>query len=312
MADSVRSARAAGKVGLAVFLSRILGLVRDQIFAKLFGAGLYNDAWLVAFRIPNLFRDLFAEGALSAAFVPAFTEALQKNGRAHGWMLANLVLSGLLVLLGGFALLLPLVSEWFVYLLAAGFSEVPGKVDITSNLLVLLAPFLMLVAMASVGMAILNSLNHFFLPALAPAAFNLALILAGLFLAPRFEDWGVLPIYAMGVGALVGGLLQYLIQLPLMRREGYRFQFRLSWQHEGVRRIIRLIAPAILGVGVVQINVLVNTQIASFLRRERAGFVVKLRFSHHLSTHWPFWRGRGCGQSAGGICFCRPGEVGGP
>ena len=157
MAQPAQSARAAGKVSIAVFLSRILGLVRDQVFANLFGAGLYNDAWLVAFRIPNLLRDLFAEGALSAALVPTFTEYLHKKSRAEAWVLANSVLSVLLVLLGGFALLLPFIAEPFVYLLAAGFAEVPGKVEITSNLIRILSPFLMLVAMASVGMAILNT-----------------------------------------------------------------------------------------------------------------------------------------------------------
>ncbi|MEE8349456.1 MAG: murein biosynthesis integral membrane protein MurJ [Acidobacteriota bacterium] len=266
MAQPAQSARAAGKVSVAVFLSRILGLVRDQVFAHLFGAGLYNDAWLVAFRIPNLLRDLFAEGALSAAFVPTFTEFLHKKGRTEAWVLANLVLSALLVLLGGFALLLPFVAEPLVYVLAAGFAEVPGKLEITSNLVRILSPFLMLVAMASVGMAILNTFNHFFLPALAPALFNLAVIGGGLVLAPQFERWGILPIYAMGVGALLGGVLQYLVQLPLMRQHGFRFQFRLAWRHEGLRKIGRLIAPAIMGVSAVQINVLVNTQIASFLQ----------------------------------------------
>ena len=124
----------------------------------------------------------------------------------------------------------------------------------------------MLIALASVGMAILNTLNHFFIPALAPALFNVALISAGIFLVPQFENWGILPIHAMGVGALVGGLLQYGMQLPLMRQHGYRFRFRIDLAHEGVRKIARLIAPAILGVSAVQINVLVNTQIASFLQ----------------------------------------------
>ena len=266
MAQVARSARAVGKVSFAVFLSRILGLVRDQVFAKLFGAGLYNDAWLVAFRIPNLLRDLFAEGALSAAFVPTFTDYLHKKGRTEAWVLANLVLSGLLVLLGAFTLALSIFSESFVYLLAAGFADVPGKVAITADLLKILSPFLMLIALASVGMAILNTLNHFFIPALAPALFNVAMISAGIFLVPQFEKWGILPIHAMGVGALVGGFLQYGLQLPLMRRHGYRFRFRIDLAHEGVRKISRLMAPAIVGVSAVQINVLVNTQIASFLQ----------------------------------------------
>ena len=266
MVEPARAARAAGTVSFAVFLSRILGLVRDQVFAKLFGAGLYNDAWLVAFRIPNLLRDLFAEGALSSAFVPTFTEFLEKKGRSDAWLLANLVLSGILVLLGAFTLILLFFPEVLVYLLAAGFREVPGKVEITASLLRLLAPFLMLIAMASVAMGMLNALNHFFIPALAPALFNVAVILAGLVLAPQFERWHILPIHAMAVGALLGGLLQYAVQIPLLRKEGFRFRFRFDFEHEGVLRIIRLLAPAIVGVGAVQFNVLVNTQIASFLQ----------------------------------------------
>jgi putative peptidoglycan lipid II flippase len=266
MANEVRSARAAGAVSLAVFLSRILGLVRDLFFAKLFGAGLYNDAWLVAFRIPNLLRDLFAEGALSAAFVPTFTEVLRNQGRAQAWRLANLVLSSILVLLGAAAVLFLLGAELFVHGLAAGFSDVPGKVGITASLIRILSPFLMLIAMASVAMGVLNALGRFFLPALAPALFNLSLILAAIFMAPAFEARGVHPIYAMGAAAVLGGCLQFVAQVPLMRREGYRPRFLSDWRDPGMQRIRRLIAPAILGAGAVQINVLINTQIASFLR----------------------------------------------
>ena len=154
MAQAARSARAAGKVSFAVFVSRILGLVRDQVFAKLFGAGLYNDAWLVAFRIPNLLRDLFAEGALSAAFVPTFTDFLHKKGRPEALGFSQPGLERMLILLGGLALALSIFSESFVYLLAAGFADVPGKVEITADLLKVLSPFLMLIALASVGMAI--------------------------------------------------------------------------------------------------------------------------------------------------------------
>ena len=265
MARRFHSARAAGKVSIAVFVSRILGLVRDQIFAKLFGANLYNDAWQVAFRIPNLLRDLFAEGALASAFVPTFTEFLKKKGRAEAWLLANLVISGLLILLGALALILLVFSDLFVYLLAFGFTEVPEKLEVTSVLIKILSPFLMLIAVASVGMGMLNTLNQFFLPALAPAFFNISLILAGVFLAPQFENWGFLPIHAMAVGALVGGFLQYAVQVPLLRKHGYRFKFRVDFAHDGMRRIGRLIAPAVVGVSAVQINVLVNTQLASLL-----------------------------------------------
>ena len=265
MDQPVRTAKAAGRVSFAVLVSRILGLVRDQVFAKLFGAGLYNDAWLVAFRIPNLLRDLFAEGALSSAFIPTFTDFLHRKGKAEAWLLANLVMSGLMILLGLFTVVLLIVPEWFVYLLAAGFSDVPGKAELTATLVRILSPFLVLVAMASVAMGVLNTFNHFFIPALAPALFNVAVIVCGLFLAPQFEKWGVQPIHAMAVGGVAGGVLQYAIQLPLLWRQGYRFHFRFNFAHPGVFKIARLMAPVVLGVSAVQINVLVNTQIASFL-----------------------------------------------
>lgn len=263
--EAGRAARAAGAVSLAVFASRILGLVRDQFFAKLFGAGLYNDAWLVAFRIPNLLRDLFAEGALSAAFLPTFTEILKKEGARRAWHLVNLVLSLLLVGLGLLALVFLAGAEWLVHALAAGFAEVPGKVELTADLLRILSPFLLLVAGASVAMGVLNAFGHFFLPALAPAVFNLALIFSAIFLVPSFERAGIVPIYAMAVGAVAGGLLQFGVQLPLLRREGFRFDFVLDWDDPGLQRMRRLVGPALIGVSAVQLNVLVNTQLASFL-----------------------------------------------
>lgn len=266
MSRSLTSALTAGKVSLAVFISRILGLVREQVFAWLFGAGIYTDAWNVAFRIPNLLRDLFAEGALSSAFVPTFTSYLQRVGRSEAWHFANLVVSALLVILGTFTLALLVFPEGFVYLLAAGFREVPGKVEVTSTLIQILSPFLLCIALASVAMGMLNTLNHYFLPALAPAFFNMALILAGFLLVPLFDEMGILPIHAMGVGALAGGVLQFAVQLPLMYRHGFRFHWGLDFRHEGIRRMLRLIGPAVFGVSAVQINVMVNTQLASFLQ----------------------------------------------
>ncbi|MEJ2144470.1 MAG: murein biosynthesis integral membrane protein MurJ [Acidobacteriota bacterium] len=266
MSRGAKSALAAGKVSVAVFLSRILGLVRDQFFANLFGAGLYNDAWLVAFRIPNLLRDLFAEGALSAAFLPTFTEIYRKQGRAQAWHLANLVLSGVLILLGIVTIILFLFSTLFVHGLAAGFADVPGKVHITSTLIRILSPFLMLVALASVAMGILNAFNHYFLPALAPALFNVALILTAIFGVPLFRSAGILPVYAMGFGALIGGVLQFAVQIPIMRKEGFHFRFRINWRDSGIRRMRKLLGPALIGVSAVQVNILVNTQLASFLQ----------------------------------------------
>jgi len=267
MARRAQSARAAGTVSLAVLTSRVLGLVREQVFAHFFGAGagIYSDAWRVAFRIPNLLRDLFAEGALSSAFVPTFTEYFQNKGRNEAWLLANLVINSLLALLGVFTLALLLFPDAFVFIMAQGFSKTPGKVELTVSLLRILSPFLIFVALASVAMGMLNTLNRFFLPALAPALFNVASIGAFLFLIPAFQSRGIEPIFAMAVGALLGGVLQLAVQVPVLWKEGFRYRVRFNLRHEGVRKIARLIAPAIVGISAVEFNVLVNTQLASQL-----------------------------------------------
>ncbi len=265
MARRMEAARAAGKVSIAVLGSRLLGLVREQVLAALFGAGLQMDAWRVAFRIPNMLRDLFAEGALSSAFVPTFTRTLQNHGKKDAWLLANLTLNALMVVLGGLALLFLVFSDQFVYLTAWGFGTVPGKVEITSTMLEILSPFLMTIAAASVAMGMLNTLNHFFLPALAPAFFNVGVIVGALLLAPWLEARGYSGIYAVAVGALAGGVFQFAVQLPLLRREGFRWRARLDLHDEGLRKIGRLIGPAVVGVSAVQFNIVINTQLASLL-----------------------------------------------
>ena len=261
----IRSTRAARNISAAVLLSRILGLVRDRFFARLFGAGVYMDAYIVAFRIPNLFRDLVAEGALSSAFVPTFTEILRKQGKEEAWRLANLVISALLFLLGLLAVAFFALSDYWVYLLAAGFANDPGKLEVTSNLVRILSPFLIFVSLASVLIGMLNALNRFFVPALAPALFNLALIFFCIFVVPWFEYEGILAVYAVALGALVGGALQCAVQFPLLYRRGYRFRLGLDFRHPALRRIGRLVAPALLGVSALQINILINTQLASLL-----------------------------------------------
>src|SRR5688572_25137689 len=207
-----RLARSAGVFGLATVASRVLGLVRDQVLAFYFGAGDANDAFRVASRIPNLVRDLFAEGAMSAAFVPTFTRQLTLEGREKSWRLASSVINALLLITGFIVVVGIVFAEPLVRLYAPDYSEVPGKLELTVYLARIVFPFLTLVAVAAVLMGMLNSLGHFFVPALSPAMFNVAGILMMLALIPYAPAIGIEPITIVAIGTLVGGLGQLAIQ----------------------------------------------------------------------------------------------------
>ncbi|HEX7124424.1 MAG TPA: murein biosynthesis integral membrane protein MurJ [Thermodesulfobacteriota bacterium] len=266
-------ARAAGLVSLATSISRVLGLAREVVFAALFGAsaGPAADAFTVAFRIPNLLRDLFAEGALSAAFVPTITRTLARDGREAARRLASAVFSGIILVAGGVALLGMFVSGPLARLFAPGFAAVPGKLELTAGLTAVLWPFLPLVALAAAAMGLLNACGRFFLPALAPALFNVGMIVCAVALAPLMPGIGLPPIYAMAVGALVGGAGQFLVQWPALRAESVspRVVPRF-WAHPGVREIARLMAPATVGLAATQVNLLVTTVLASSLAQGAA------------------------------------------
>ena len=257
-------ARNAGIVSLAVMASRVLGLVRDQVFAVLFGAGLQYDAFLTAFRIPNLLRDLFAEGALSAAFVTTFTQVQQIKGEQEAFRLSNRVATLLIIVLSLICIVGWIFTPSIVYLLAPGFFDVSGKAELTIQLTRIMIPFLLLIALAAKAMGILNARNNFAIPAIAPVFFNLGSILAGLFLGFLAGPYlGLSPIEGMAFGTLVGGFLQFAVQWPSLRRAGFRYRPMLSFTDPGVRQIIRLMGPAIIGAAAVQINVFVNTNFAS-------------------------------------------------
>ena len=189
-----RLARSAGIFGLATITSRILGLARDQVLAFYFGADDVNDAFRVASRIPNLVRDLFAEGAMSAAFVPTFTRHLTLHGRERAWHLASSVINALLIVTGAIVLAGIVFAEPLVRLFASEFSSVPGKLELTVFLTRISFPFLTLVAVAAVLMGMLNSLGHFFVPALSPAMFNVAVVVMSLTLIPFADVIGLQPI----------------------------------------------------------------------------------------------------------------------
>lgn len=256
-------AGAAGAVSVATTISRIMGVVREMVTAKYFGAGFYTDAFNVAYRVPNLLRDLFAEGALSSAFVPTFIRHMTPEGTERAWLLANLVINGLAVVLGGATLLFFFGARWFVYLLAAGFAAVPEKFDLTVQMTRIMSPFLLFVALAAVFMGMLNACGSFFVPAVAPAAFNACCILSAVLLSGPMERWGMQPIVSMAVGALAGGACQLLVQVPSARAAGFRYRAVLDFRNPGVRHIVGLMLPAVIGLSATQINIMVDSQLAS-------------------------------------------------
>jgi putative peptidoglycan lipid II flippase len=261
-ADNV--ARSAGIVSIAVFLSRITGLVREKVMAHYFGAGLIYDAFLTGFRIPNLTRDLFAEGALSSAFVPIFTQTLAAEGRKKAAVLSNLVGTALIVIVGIGCVLGVIFSPALVNLLTPGFHQVPGKFELAVRMTRIMFPFLLLVALAAQAMGVLNACNRFGVAALSSTFFNLGSVAFGVILGIWFgPQLGIDRITGMAIGVVLGGALQLLWQLPSLHREGFDFHFDFHWSHPGLQKIFRLMGPAILGNAAVQINVMVNTNFAS-------------------------------------------------
>ena len=266
--------RSAGVVSAAVFLSRISGLVREMIMARLFGAGQAYDAFLLGFRIPNLARDLFAEGALSSAFVPVFTRYLATKGKREAADLSNLVATALLLVVGGICVLGIVFSPQLVWLLASGFARVPGKFELAVTLTRIMFPFLLLVALAAQAMGILNAMNRFGIPALSSTFFNIASVAFGLGFGYTVGRWmGLSLIMSMAWGVVVGGAVQWLFQAPSLYRAGISYRPRIDFAHPGLRNILRLMGPAILGNAAVQINVLVNTNFASSIT-DAAGHVI--------------------------------------
>ncbi|HXD16878.1 MAG TPA: murein biosynthesis integral membrane protein MurJ [Vicinamibacterales bacterium] len=274
-----RLARAAASAGAATMASRVLGLARDQLLASLFGAGDAMDAFNVAFRIPNLVRDLFAEGAMSAAFVPVFMRQLAIGDREAAWRLARNVVNALLVVTGVLVVLGILFARPLVGAFAADYAGVPGKLELTVLLTRIMLPFLTLVAVAAVLMGMLNSLHRFFVPALAPAMFNIAMIVCALLLVPVMPGLGLPPIAAIAVGALLGGVAQIALQWPLLRREGFSYAAYLNWKQEGLRRMLMLMGPGTIGLAATQVNVFVNTVLAT---REGTGAVSWLNYAFRL------------------------------
>ena len=261
--DGVRLARSAGLTGAATLTSRILGLVRDQVLAALFGAGNDMDAFIVAFRIPNLVRDLFAEGAMSAAFVPTFTRHLTRHGKRDAWRLGNNVVNALLLLTGVAVLVGIVFARPIVTAYAGSYAAVPGKLELTIRLTRVMLPFLTMVAIAAAMMGMLNSLHHYFVPALAPAMFNVATIVCAFALVPLMPAIGLPRIMAIAIAALVGGVGQVAVQWRPLRREGFAYEPYLNWRDPGLRQVLLLMGPGTIGLAATQVNIFVNTLLAT-------------------------------------------------
>ena len=221
-----------GRFSLATVISRLTGLLRETTLAALFGASGSMDAFVAAFRIPNLLRDLFAEGALSAAYVPTFTEKLKRDGQDEAFKVTSAVFSILLVSLGIIVVLGIILAPYFVKYYVSGFADDPAKIDLTVTLTQIMFPFLLLVALAAASMGTLNSLGRFGIPAVSPAAFNIITIIAALYFSQFFNP----PILVLGVGVVAGGLGQFAIQIPQLSRAGYKFHFRLAFRDPAVQR----------------------------------------------------------------------------
>ena len=264
--------KSASTVSLLTLASRVTGLVRDLLMASVFGANALTDAFNVAFRIPNLFRRLFAEGAFSQAFVPVLaTTKAQSGDEATQRLIASVatVLAWVLVLT---CLVGVLGAPLLVWALASGLRQSPQAYDAAVLMTRWMFPYIGFMSMVALSAGVLNTWKHFAVPAASPVLLNLCMIGAAWLLAPRFEAWGIEPIFAMAAGVMLGGMLQLAAQVPVLRRLGLlprigltREAIRSAWAEPGVRRVLKLMAPILLGVGVAQISLLINTQIASHL-----------------------------------------------
>jgi putative peptidoglycan lipid II flippase len=259
------SARATGVVGLAVMCSRILGLIREQVFAGLFGAGKNLDAFLMAFRLPNLLRDLFAEGALSTAFITTFSGKIATEGDEAAWRLANKIATLTAVFMSVVTLLGIIFAPQLVDLLT-WWSWPPDKTALTILLTRIMWPFMLLVSLAALVMGMLNAKHVFGPPAMASSYFNLGSIIAGVaigwWLDPHF---GARSLTGLAIGTLIGGLWQLLAQFPSLRRVGYKYSADFHWRDPGVRTVLTLMAPAVIAASAVQVNVLINSGFAASL-----------------------------------------------
>lgn len=268
--------RSSGVVSIMTMLSRVLGLVRDVVVANFFGATAGADAFFVAFKIPNFFRRLFAEGAFSQAFVPVFSEYRAQRTSAEVRSLAGAVAGVLGLVLLIVTALAVLGAPWLTALFAPGFIDEPTKYTLASEMLAITFPYLMLISLTAYAGSMLNSFGYFGVPAFTPVLLNVVLIASALYLTPLFSE----PVLGLAWGVLLAGMVQLFFQLPFLIKMGLLPRPRVDYRHEGVRRIGTLMLPALFGVSVSQINLLLDTVLASFLE---TGSISWLYYSDRLA-----------------------------
>ncbi|MCM8787225.1 MAG: murein biosynthesis integral membrane protein MurJ [Candidatus Omnitrophica bacterium] len=261
-------------ISLATFFSRILGFIRDVIIARFFGVYIYAQSFVVAFKIPNLFRDLLGEGAANSAFVPVFSEYLVKDQKNEFWKLVNVVLNYLFIILVVVTIFGIIFSPFIIKIIAPGFTKDAHKFWLTVKLNRFIFPYLVLVSLAAYATAVLNSLKHFSIPAFGPALVNLTIILFALIFGEN--------LVGLSLGVLVGGFLQLVIQIPILYIKGFRFNLFKSFTHRGAKTILKLLLPRLFSTCIYHANNFVDTIFASFTSLVGEGGVAGIYFAYRL------------------------------
>lgn len=259
MNQKTNLAKSARSVSTFTLLSRVLGMVRDIVIASVFGAGQVTDAFWVAFRIPNLLRRLFAEGTLTVSFIPVFTDRLEHGGKEKAKLISDSVFTILLIILVVISILGIVFSPYIVKIFASGFSDEVFSLAVKLNRIMF--PYLLFISLTALSMGVLNSLKHFFAPSFSPVLFNICMIVFAVFLHSHFE----IPIIALAIGVMVGGIAQFLFQLPFLKNRNFIFRPKLLLKNPDVKKIFTLIIPQVFGLAVYNLNIIVNTQYASYL-----------------------------------------------
>jgi putative peptidoglycan lipid II flippase len=260
MSSHKQVTQAAGVVGFSTVITRILGFLRDMVIALTFGAGMETDAYLVAFRIPSMLRRLVGEGALTVAFIPVFVEQWHQDEQ-RAWKFANTVATLLSLILISITLLGVLLTPYFVKLIAPGFTALPVKFALTTDLTRITFPYILFISLAALTMGILNSLQHFFAPALAPIMLNISLIGCAFFLCPYLKP----PVTGLAIGVILGGVTQFLFQIPALIKRGFRYRISFDYKNPAVQKVGLLMLPAFFGLAIAQLAVFTDTLFASFL-----------------------------------------------